>query len=65
MLESSMARFALTLFVALVVAFTVAAIVSPPDPYSQLIVAGVLMAIALPVAYYLSYRGGYDSIRGQ
>jgi Sec-independent protein secretion pathway component TatC len=56
-------QFVVTILVALFVIFPLSALLTPPDPFTQLIVAGVLMLVALAVAYYLSYGGGYESIR--
>lgn len=62
MIHSSLSRFVVTVLVALMLSFVLAALLSPPDPFSQLTITGLLMVIALPLAYYLSYRGGYESL---
>ena len=54
MLDSPLSRFVVTLLVV----FPLTAILSPPDVFSQLFVAGMLVLLA----YYLSYRGGYDAV---
>lgn len=64
MLDSPLAQFILTVIVAPIVVYPVAAILTPPDLFTQLLAAGVLMVIALPVAYFFSYQGGYESILG-
>lgn len=45
------------------IVFTLAALLSPPDPisFTLLLVPGWVLAI--PVAYYLIYRGGYAALR--
>jgi ABC-type iron transport system FetAB permease component len=62
MLDSSFARFVVTVVVAFTVVFLLSAIFTPPDPISQLLTVGLLTVVALPIAYYLSYRGGFRSI---
>ena len=62
MRNSPATRFALTVFVTLMVVFPVSAIISPPDIDTQLVVAGILTILILPVAYYVIYKEGYESI---
>jgi Sec-independent protein secretion pathway component TatC len=37
--------------------YLAAAIAAPPDPFTQLLVVGPLLVLALPVAWWLTYRG--------
>lgn len=62
MVDSALARFVVTSIVAFLVAVPVAALLTPPDPFLQLLAVVALMVVALPVAYFLSYRGGDDSL---
>ena len=54
MLDSPLSRFVASLLVV----FPLTAILSPPDVFSQLLVFALLVLLA----YYLSYRGGYDAV---
>ncbi|MFC7202413.1 hypothetical protein ACFQJC_02725 [Haloferax namakaokahaiae] len=47
-----------------VAAFLTSAVLAPPDPFSQLFYELAGLAILLPCAYFLVYRGGYRRIRG-
>ena len=38
--------------------FAIAAVLTPPDPYSQLLTAVVLLAVTVPVSYWLVYKRG-------
>lgn len=60
MVGSSRIRFTVSIVVALAIVFLLGAILTPPDPVSQLLTVGLLMGVAVPVAYGLSYRGGYE-----
>ena len=63
MLSGTFRQF-LWLLAALVTAgFAVAAVATPPDPYSQLRALAVLLPVALVGAYLLAYRGGYDRLK--
>lgn len=55
-------RFIITMLVALLVVFPIAAVFTPPDPFTQLRLAVILIVISLPVAYYLSFQGRYESL---
>jgi len=55
MLDSRPGRFAVLAVVILVVAVPLAVVLTPPDPYTQVIVASTLFAFVLPVAYLLSH----------
>lgn len=44
--------------------FVVGTVVSPPDPFSQIIYWGVALLVTLPIAYVLVYQGGYDRLTG-
>ena len=41
----------------------IAALISPPDPFTQLIYAVPLIALSIPVAYWLAYRDGYERLQ--
>ncbi|WP_336337105.1 DUF7534 family protein [Haloarcula brevis] len=60
--SSPLIQFAVTVAAAAVVSVPLAALLTPPDPYTQLLAVGLLLAVTLPVAYYLSYGGGYASL---
>ncbi|MFU1780526.1 hypothetical protein ACM16X_03990 [Haloarcula japonica] len=60
---SSALQFAVTVLTAGVVGVPLAVLLTPPDPYTQLFALGILLAMTLPAAYYLSYGGGYESLR--
>ncbi|WP_435346019.1 DUF7534 family protein [Haloarchaeobius sp. HRN-SO-5] len=62
MLNSPFDRFVVTVVVASMVMLLLSAILTPPDPISQLLTLGVLLIVTLPIAYHLSYRGGFKSI---
>ncbi|MBX0304262.1 DUF7534 family protein [Haloarcula salinisoli] len=42
----------------IMVGFAVAAQVAPPDPYSQVLGTLVILAVTLPLSYWLVYRRG-------
>lgn len=56
-------QFAVTVVTAVVIGVPLAILRAPPDPYTQLLTLGLLLVVALPVAYYRSYRGGYESLK--
>jgi len=41
-----------------VTGFAIAAVLTPPDPYSQLRAAAVILLLVLPVSYWLAYSRG-------
>ena len=51
-----------TLLVLLVVTFVAGALLSPPDPFSQLLYAAPGAVLAVPLAVLLTYGGGYDRL---
>ncbi len=61
-LESSFARFVATVLGVLFFAQLIDGLFIPPDPFTQLLFIGPVIVVALPVAYYLSYRGGYERL---
>lgn len=63
MLDSRLFRFVTIAVATIVVAFPIAAIVSPPDPYTQVVVAVSLLVFLLPVAYLLSHPTVYIWMR--
>jgi Sec-independent protein secretion pathway component TatC len=40
----------------IVLGFTIAAQLSPPDPYSQIIGTLVVLTVTLPLSYWLAYK---------
>ncbi|GCF14823.1 hypothetical protein Harman_27580 [Haloarcula mannanilytica] len=52
----------MTVVAAVVIGVPLATLLAPPDPYTQLFTLGLLLVVAVPVGYYLSYRGGYESL---
>ncbi|GAB7092893.1 hypothetical protein JCM30237_00450 [Halolamina litorea] len=65
MLESRLFRFVSIAVATIVVAFPLAAVASPPDPYTQVVVAGTLLMFLLPVAYLLSHPTVYAWMQGE
>jgi len=63
MSRSAAVQFAVTVVTAVLIGVPLATVLTPPDPYTQLLSLGALLVVTLPVAYYLSYRGGYESLR--
>lgn len=61
--SSPLRQFAVTVVAAVVVGVPLVTVLTPPDPYTQLLSLGVLLVVTLPVAYYRSYKGGYESLR--
>lgn len=56
---STRTRFAVTALFALGLVAPLTALLTPPDPFTQLLAAGVLSVAATALAYMLSYGGGY------
>lgn len=48
-------RFLTALGVQIVLGFAIASLVLPPDPYSQVLSALGILAVAIPVSYWLVY----------
>lgn len=65
MFDSRRARFTVSIIAALGIVYVLGAVLTPPDPASQLLVAGLLMGVAVSLAYVLSYRGGYEALARQ
>jgi len=63
--SSPVIQFAVTVVAAVGIGVPLAALLAPPDPYTQLLTLGLLLVVTLPVAYHLSYRGGYESLRAR
>ena len=55
----------MTVVAAVVVGVPLAALLTPPDPYTQVFALGLLLVVTLPVAYALSYGGGYEALRAR
>lgn len=43
-------------------AFTVGSSATPPDAFTQLLVVAVALLVTVPVAYWLVYLDGFDSV---
>ena len=59
---AALGRFLLILLVANGIGFVIAAVVSPPDPFTQLVYYAPVVPITVIVAYVLVYKGGFDRI---
>jgi len=59
---STRTQFAVTALVALGLVVPLTALLTPPDPFTQLLVAGALAVGATALAYALSYGGGYRTL---
>jgi len=59
---AALGKFLLTLLVANGIGFVVAAVISPPDPFTQLVYYLPVIPITVVVAYVLVYKGGFDRI---
>jgi|AntRauTorcE11897_2_1112592.scaffolds.fasta_scaffold66310_2 cation transport ATPase len=64
LLDSRLGRFVTIAFAILLVAIPLSALVAPPDPYTQIVVAGSLLVFVLPMAYLLSHPTVYVLMRG-
>ena len=53
MQNSPMVQRVIAVLVALLIAFPIAAALSPPDPFTQLVYVAVLLVLAYPVAMQL------------
>lgn len=62
MVGSPRIRFTVSIVLALAIVYPLGAVLTPPDPVSQLLAVGLLMGVAVPVAYGLSYQGGYEAL---
>ncbi len=58
-------RFLVTSTLLICVGFAVGAIGAPPDPLAQLPVLVAVVVFAVPVSYWLVYRGGFSLMRGR
>ena len=56
-------RAARTVALAAVSAWVLASALAPPDPFTQIYYGVGLLAVTLPLAYVLDYRGGYHRLR--
>ncbi|WP_425607509.1 DUF7534 family protein [Natrinema zhouii] len=55
----------LTLFIANMLAFMLVAIVSPPDPFTQIFYYLPLAPVMVVISYLLVYRGGFNYIKAR
>ncbi|MBV0900725.1 DUF7534 family protein [Haloarcula salina] len=59
---STRTQFAVTALVALGLVVPLTALLTPPDPFTQLLAAGALAVAGTVLAYALSYGGGYRAL---
>ncbi len=65
LLDSRLGRFVTIAFGILLVAIPLTALFAPPDPYTQIVVAGSLLVFVLPTAYLLSHPTVYAWMRSE
>lgn len=53
---SRRSRFVVYESLLIILGFAIAAQVSPPDVYSQILGTGVVLTITLPLSYWLAYK---------
>ena len=53
---SSRMQFGISESLLIILGFAIAAQVSPPDPVSQVIGTLVILAVTLPLSYWVAYR---------
>jgi len=53
-------QFAKLVVLTVVVGVTVGSLLSPPDPFSQLRITGVLIGIGVVGSYWLAYKSAVD-----
>ena len=58
-------RFVVVLLALDVLVLAAYALIFPPDPLTQLLVVSPGLVLALGVAYWLVYRGGWTRLRGR
>ncbi|MFB6170427.1 MAG: hypothetical protein ABEJ06_04685 [Haloarculaceae archaeon] len=63
MVAETLRRAAVSVGVALLVAFVLGAVLAPPDPVTQLYVVGATLVPLSLLVYLLRYRGGYARLR--
>jgi len=63
MLQTRTGRFLGISLAIFLVALPLAVLFTPPDPYTQIVVAGSLFAFLLPVAYLLSHPTIYARLQ--
>lgn len=56
---------AATLLVGVTTAFVVGAVVSPPDPFTQVAVLAGALPLVLVASYLLARRGGWEAVAGE
>ena len=59
---ADLARFLGTTLVLCLLAVMIASVLSPPDPYTVLLYAVPLVAVTPVIAYFLTYRDGFDTL---
>lgn len=63
MARSDHATFVLSLVGSITILFALGAVLTPPDPFTQLRFVAASLPIALVAAYLLAYRGGYETLQ--
>ncbi|MFA1609741.1 hypothetical protein [Halobellus rubicundus] len=63
-MDERLVRFGIFFFAAVIAADLAAALLFPPDPFSQLYFVGVAAAVAVPLGYLFAYHGGYERLSG-
>ena len=53
-------QFLVSIVVLAMASFTFSAIVTPPDPFSQLLINGMLLPVVVVGSYVLAYRVGVE-----
>ncbi|MFC6903725.1 DUF7534 family protein [Halalkalicoccus tibetensis] len=51
-------RFLVVVSLLITLGFAVSAMVTPPDPATQALVLPVILLVAIPLSYWVVYRGG-------
>ena len=64
MFQTRLGRFLGIALALALVALPLAVLFAPPDPYTQIVVAGSLVTFLLPVAYLLSHPTIYAWMQG-
>jgi len=54
--KSPLSRFVVVQSLLIILGFAIAAQVSPPDVYSQVVGTAIILLVTLPVSYWVAYR---------
>lgn len=63
MTDSNHSTFANTIVGGALLLFLLAAVLGPPDPFTQLYAVAAGLPVVLLAAYLLAYRGGYETLQ--